>query len=132
MSVWERGAVPKGTHQPLFYFRFLDDIIGAWTQDISLFSQFIHKLKNHQKTMKVKCTLYTTQVHLLDTSVKISSGSLSSTLQSSPLFEYGDRNLLERPWTNNNNKLAQPTTMLNTKVPYFCSHQQQDNMHQPS
>ena len=71
MSKWEQGALHKCTHKPLFYYRFLDDIIGAWTHDISLFPQFIHTFNTHHDTIKVKYSIDTTQVHFLDTTVTL-------------------------------------------------------------
>ncbi|KAI4800057.1 hypothetical protein KUCAC02_016594 [Chaenocephalus aceratus] len=41
MSEWEREALAKCTHLPSLYHRFLDDIIGIWPHDISVFPQFI-------------------------------------------------------------------------------------------
>lgn len=69
MSEWERGALAKCTLQPTFYLRFLDDIIGAWPHDISLFQEFIDTLNSHHPSIQVKHTIDPHQINFLDTTV---------------------------------------------------------------
>lgn len=68
-SEWEREALAKCPHKPSFYLRFLDDIIGAWAHDISLFKGFIDILNNHHPSIKIKYTIDLHQVNFLDTTV---------------------------------------------------------------
>lgn len=68
-SEWEGEALAKCPHKPSFYLRFLDDIIGAWPHDISLFKGFIDILNNHHPSIKIKYTIDLHQVNFLDTTV---------------------------------------------------------------
>lgn len=69
MSEWEREALAKCDLKPLFYFRFLDDIIGAWPHDVALFPDFINTLNSHHPSIKLKYIIDPHQVHFLDTTV---------------------------------------------------------------
>lgn len=69
MANWEQEALEKCTLKPLVYLRYLDDIFGIWTHDVSLFPEFINTLNNHHPSIKVKYTLDTKQVNFLDTTV---------------------------------------------------------------
>lgn len=62
VSEWERGTLEKCPLQPLFYFHFLDDIIGAWGHGEEKFLQFIHILNHHHPTIKVKHNLNSNQI----------------------------------------------------------------------
>lgn len=69
MSEWEREALAKCPLKPLFYFRYLDDIIGAWPHDITHFPQFIEILNNHHPSIKIKHCIDPYQVNFLDTTI---------------------------------------------------------------
>jgi hypothetical protein len=69
MAEWEREALAKCPHQPTFYYRLLDDIIGAWPHDIQLFTEFISILNSHHPSIKVKYIIDPCEVHVLDTTV---------------------------------------------------------------
>lgn len=69
MNEWEREALAKCILKPTFYFRYLDDIIGAWPHDISHFTAFIDILNNHHPSIKVKYTIHPSQIDFLDTTV---------------------------------------------------------------
>lgn len=69
MSEWEREALPKCTHQPLFFFRFLDDIIGIWTHSSQHFQDFINTLNNHHPSITVTHTINQNEINFLDTTV---------------------------------------------------------------
>ncbi|XP_041797348.1 uncharacterized protein LOC121609712 [Chelmon rostratus] len=69
MSEWERSALQKCPLQPLFYLRFLDDIIGAWEHGEEKFLQFIQILNHHHPSIKVKHSLDAKQINFLDTTV---------------------------------------------------------------
>lgn len=69
MSEWEAGALSKCQCKPLFYLRFLDDIIGAWSHSREEFDEFISVLNNHHGSIKVKYTLDANEVNFLDTTV---------------------------------------------------------------
>ena len=58
MAEWEREALAKCPYQPTCYYRFLDDIIGAWPHDIQLFTDFINILNGHHPSIKVKYTIH--------------------------------------------------------------------------
>lgn len=67
MSQWEHEALAKCPQKLTFYFRFLDDIIGAWSHGEQKFSEFIDILNNHHSSIKVKYELHPAQVNFLDT-----------------------------------------------------------------
>lgn len=67
MSQWESEALAKCPHQPLFYFRFLDDIIGAWPHGEEKFTEFIDILNSYHPSIKVKYEMHPVQVNFLDT-----------------------------------------------------------------
>lgn len=67
MSQWECEALTKCLHKPTFYFRFLEDIIGAWSHGEKKFTEFI--LNNHHPSIKVKYEMHPVQVNFLDTTV---------------------------------------------------------------
>lgn len=69
MSEWEREALIKCPLKPLFFLRYLDDIIGAWPHPLHTFQQFIDILDNHHPSIKLKYTRDPQQVHFLDTTV---------------------------------------------------------------
>lgn len=69
MSEWEWEALAKCNNKPSFFLHFLDDIIGAWPHDISVFPNFINKLNNHRSSIKLKYTIDAHQVNFLDTTV---------------------------------------------------------------
>lgn len=69
MSQWEREALIKCPHKPTFYFRFLDDIIGAWSHSEQKFTEFIEILNSHHPSIKVKHEMHPIQVNFLDTTV---------------------------------------------------------------
>lgn len=73
MSEWEWEALAKCLYKPLFYLRFLDDIVGAWSHDISLFENFIKTLNNHHPSIKVKYTIDPHQINFLDTTIFLES-----------------------------------------------------------
>ena len=69
MAEWEREALSKCPLQPSFYYRFLDDIIGAWPHDIKHFTEFINILNSHHPSITVKYIIDPQQIHFLDTTV---------------------------------------------------------------
>lgn len=69
MSEWETGALEKCRYKPIFYLRFLDDIIGAWTHSKEEFVDFINVLNSHHASIKVKYILDLNEVNFLDTTV---------------------------------------------------------------
>lgn len=69
MSQWECEALRKCPHKPTFYFRFLDDIIGAWPHGEYKFTEFINILNSHHPSIKVKYEIHPIQVNFLDTTV---------------------------------------------------------------
>lgn len=77
MSEWEQEALAKCTHQPLFYFCYLYDIIGAWPHNITLFEEFITTLTSHHSSIQVKHTKDTQQIHFLD--LRVFFRSISAT-----------------------------------------------------
>lgn len=54
MSEWEREALAKCPLHPLFYLRFLDDIIGAQAHGEDAFQQFVHILNTHHPSIKLR------------------------------------------------------------------------------
>lgn len=54
MSEWEREALAKCPLHPLFYLRFLDDIIGAWAHGEDAFQQFVHILNHPSSINKIE------------------------------------------------------------------------------
>jgi len=75
MAEWEREALAKCPYQPTFYYRFLDDIIGAWPHDIQLFTDFMNILNSHHSSIKVKYTIHPQEVNFLDTTVFFSNNN---------------------------------------------------------
>lgn len=69
MSEWEREALEKCPLKPIFYLRFLDDIIGAWEHGRESFHDFIDILNNHHSSIKVKYTIDSNEINFLDTTV---------------------------------------------------------------
>lgn len=69
MSEWEREALAKCPLQPIFYLRFLDDIIGAWTHGEDAFQQFVHILNTHHSSIKLKYEHSDSEINFLDTTV---------------------------------------------------------------
>lgn len=69
MSEWEREALAKCTMQPVFYLRFLDDIIGAWAHGEESFKVFVQTLNTHHHSIKLKYETYHSHINFLDTTV---------------------------------------------------------------
>lgn len=69
MSDWEHTALPKSPLQPYFFYRYLDDIIGAWTHSITDFHHFLDILNSHHPSVKLKATIHPDEVNFLDTTV---------------------------------------------------------------
>lgn len=59
----------KCPHKTLFYLRFLDDIIGAWPHNISLFDNFDRWVMVIKDVYKVKHTMDPHQVNFLNTTI---------------------------------------------------------------
>lgn len=69
MSGWERGALEKCKLKPDFYFRFLDDIVGAWSHGRDSFLEFVEILNNHHPSIKIKYDLQPNNINFLDTNI---------------------------------------------------------------
>ncbi len=67
MSEWEREVLDKCPLKPVLYYRFLDDIIGAWTHGEDSFLEFVDTLNNHHPSIQVKHHLDSNHVNFLDT-----------------------------------------------------------------
>lgn len=73
MSILETEALQQCPLKPTFYFRFLDDIIGAWTHGKEKFGEFIAILNNHHTSIKIKHDLQPQQINFLDTTIFLNS-----------------------------------------------------------
>lgn len=69
MAKWEKEALDKYPHKPLFFGRFLDDIFLLWTHGEDKFWEFFNVLNNHHPSIKLKATVSQTEVDFLDTTV---------------------------------------------------------------
>ncbi|KAM3619804.1 uncharacterized protein V6R79_013742 [Siganus canaliculatus] len=69
MSIWEEEALQKFPLKPLFYYRFLDDIIGIWEHGQDKFQQFIQTLNNHHDSINLKYEFNHDQINFLDTTI---------------------------------------------------------------
>lgn len=74
MSEWEREALAKCPLQPVFYLRFLDDIVGAWTHGEDAFHQFVQTLNTHHPSIKLKYEYSHVEINFLDTTVFFGEG----------------------------------------------------------
>lgn len=75
MSKWEREALAKCPLKPSFYFRYLDDIIGAWPHSANDFTTFIKILNDHHPCVNIKHALDPHSVNFLDTTIQFMSTS---------------------------------------------------------
>lgn len=66
MACWEETALATAPLKPFLYFRFLDDIWGVWTHSEEEFMSFTQQLNQHQRSIKIKFELDSTQVNFLD------------------------------------------------------------------
>lgn len=69
MSEWEREALDKCPLKPIFYLRFLDDIIGAWEHGEDNFYIFVDILNKHHSSIKIKHNIHSEEITFLDTTV---------------------------------------------------------------
>ena len=67
MADWEESALETAPLQPLFYYRFLDDIWGIWNHSKEEFTQFTEHLNTHTTSIKIKHTFSDQEVNFLDT-----------------------------------------------------------------
>ena len=67
MAEWETSALAACNKQPLYYYRYLDDIWGVWHHSEEEFEQFLFTLNNHNTSIKLKSTTSKTSVDFLDT-----------------------------------------------------------------
>ena len=86
MSEWEQEALAKCPLKPLFYYRFLDDIIGAWTHTLEQFTDFVHTLNTHHPTIKLKATIHPTSVNFLDTTTFLTPSSTAQKTLSTKIY----------------------------------------------
>lgn len=86
MSEWEREALAKCPLKPFFYYRFLDDIIGAWTHTLEQFTDFINILNTHHPTIKLKATIDPHSVNFLDTTIFLTPSTPTHSSLSTKVF----------------------------------------------
>src|SRR4029434_7762932 len=85
MSEWEQAALAKCPLQPIFYFRYLDDIIGAWPHSLSDFDTFLATLNSHHQHITLKATIHSEEIHFLDTTIFFTP--ISPTLSLGPVVD---------------------------------------------
>lgn len=66
MACWEEAALDSHPLKPYAYYRFLDDIWGIWVYSKEDFECFIKHLNQHQRSIKVKFEIDSTQINFLD------------------------------------------------------------------
>lgn len=90
MSEWEREALAKCPLQPVFYLRFLDDIVGAWAHGEDTFHQFVHILNTHHPSIKLKYEYSHIEINFLDTTVFFEEGEEEKRLHTRIYFKPTD------------------------------------------
>ncbi|XP_041928729.1 uncharacterized protein LOC121693401 [Alosa sapidissima] len=86
MSEWEQEALAKCPLKPLFFYRFLDDIIGAWTHTLDQFTDFMNILNTHHTTIKLKSTIDLHSVNFLDTTLFLTPSTPTHSSLSTKIF----------------------------------------------
>lgn len=66
MACWEETALDSYPLKPYAYYRFLDDIWVIWVYSKEDFEDFIKHLNQHQRSIKVKFEIDSTQINFLD------------------------------------------------------------------
>lgn len=94
ISEWETEAMAKCPLQPIFYFRFLDDIIGAWSHGEEKFREFVEILNSHHSSIKLKFEIGRSEVNFLDTTVMLNNESGHKVLQTKVYFKPTDTHAL--------------------------------------
>ncbi len=85
MGAFEEKHVYTYKHQPLFWFRFIDDIFFAWTHGEDELLEFIHYLNHCHETIKFSHEYSYSEVIFLDTRLYFDSDNrLLSTLYVKP------------------------------------------------
>ena len=80
----------KTGKRPLIWFRFIDDIFFIWNDDPSSLNHFIEFCQNYSKTKRMKSKIKfevfqsTESVNFLDVTIKITNGTISTTVFSKP------------------------------------------------
>ena len=69
MAQWEKKILKKVPHQPLVYFRFLDDVFMIWTHGREKLDQFLDILNNDNPCIKLKAEISDISVDFLDVTI---------------------------------------------------------------
>lgn len=78
----------------MFYLRFLDDIIGAWTHGEGAFQQFVHILNTHHPSIKLKQEHSDVEISFLDTTAFFEEGMEGKRLHTKVYFKPTDTHAL--------------------------------------
>ena len=85
MGDFEEKHVYTYPHQPLWWKRFIDDIIMIWTVGLEKLNEFIQHLNSCHQTIKFTATISDNQVPFLDTILtKTQDGTLHTDLYTKP------------------------------------------------
>ena len=85
MDRFESKALANWPLKPLIWLRFIDDIFMIWTHGEGTLNEFITYLNGIHPTIKFTHELSTTQINFLDTTVKVNSSRLYTTLHEKPI-----------------------------------------------
>lgn len=69
MADWEDTILDKMKHNPLCYFRYLDDIFGVWTYSKEDFFEWVEILNDHHASIKLTPTIHPKEVNFLDVTI---------------------------------------------------------------
>ena len=53
MAEWEHTALQASLEEPLYHYRYLDDIWGIWNHQREEFDDFLNILNNHNSSIKL-------------------------------------------------------------------------------
>lgn len=95
MAQWETEALARCLKQPLYYFRYLDDIFGIWTHSKEDFIQFVDTLNSYDPSIQLKFTFNDSSINFLDVTVyKSSTFQVDQKLETKVFFKKTDTHAL--------------------------------------
>lgn len=69
MAEWEEKALAKCPIKPLYYYRYLDDIFGIWSDTLEEFNKFLQILNSHDASIKAQHNIQEQSIDFLDTTI---------------------------------------------------------------
>lgn len=69
MAEWEEKALAKCPIKPLYYYRYLDDIFGIWSDTLEEFNKFLQILNSHDASIKAQHNIQKQSIDFLDTTI---------------------------------------------------------------